>query len=468
MTSHLEVDALIVGGGPVGLALGIGLHQRGLKVCIVEKSREVDNWNRAYSYRVDCRGIGCLERLGLGKELKALGVASEGFARLEWNPDGSFVPRTSNTAISLGYWLQRPALLKMLEAALPEGVLLHGELKCLELQDEAIARLDLQGRETTVKARLVFGCDGVKSAVRETMLSKLRDLGYAAAESPEDMVKSIDTPSSGMGYRAVLYRPPESLKPDGMHLIKGKSGRCLSLLPFCGKAGEPRPLSFALPLAHRFHSYLTPEEVLADLGEDFPQLEVQERLTMESAKAWCDFQPTVFPRARWCLKAAVSHNGYGCAILGDALHSFPPDLGQGVNAGFEDVTALLNLLTEKPSLSDAEALKTILSEYDKTQRAEAEAICQLLPIGMPYQYRQPFQLSKISFFAGFLVRMLAWKLVPSLISPPVVFLVTQAPPVRYSEILRLHRQNTRRLCSMAAVLSLLCAMLCNAVWQKST
>ena len=33
-------------------------------------------------------------------------------------------------------------------------------------------------------------------------------------------------------------------------------------------------------------------------------------------------------------------------LLGDALHAFPPDLGQGVNSGLEDVVELNNCLDD--------------------------------------------------------------------------------------------------------------------------
>ena len=35
----------------------------------------------------------------------------------------------------------------------------------------------------------------------------------------------------------------------------------------------------------------------------------------------------------------------GVILMGDALHSFPPDLGQGVNSGLEDVVELDRALT---------------------------------------------------------------------------------------------------------------------------
>ena len=36
----------------------------------------------------------------------------------------------------------------------------------------------------------------------------------------------------------------------------------------------------------------------------------------------------------------------GILLLGDALHAFPPDLGQGVNSGLEDVVELNNCLDD--------------------------------------------------------------------------------------------------------------------------
>ena len=55
---------------------------------------------------------------------------------------------------------------------------------------------------------------------------------------------------------------------------------------------------------------------------------------------------STFPQPRWAGRAVrVARGGAAAAaILGDALHTFPPDLGQGANSGLEDVDTLLSAI----------------------------------------------------------------------------------------------------------------------------
>lgn len=234
----------------------------------------------------------------------------------------------------------------------------------------------------------------------------------------------------------------------------------LSLLPFAGKAGESRPIAFSQPSSHPYHNFKSPEELYRYLDEEFPQMEARKRLSAASASAWCTGKGSTFPSARWCNKASTWIGGAGVALLGDSLHCFPPDLGQGVNAGMSDIMCLLDLWPEDTCSRDG--VKKCLQTFSDKQAPEAEAICKLLPIGMPYQYNLPHSFEKFSFFASFLIRMLAWKAAPSVFYPPVVFQVTQAPPVKYTEVLKNHHTNNFRLalsfvaatCGTVAVVSL--------------
>ena len=62
-------------------------------------------------------------------------------------------------------------------------------------------------------------------------------------------------------------------------------------------------------------------------------------------KEWDEFAKSngiTFPLCQYSPGSAVSspERDTGVVLLGDACHAFPPDAGQGVNAGFQDVIAL--------------------------------------------------------------------------------------------------------------------------------
>lgn len=54
-------------------------------------------------------------------------------------------------------------------------------------------------------------------------------------------------------------------------------------------------------------------------------------------------------------------------ILGDAAHTFPPDLGEGVNAGLEDVVVLDEALTNNGKVGD------MATEYSKARKPEVRS-----------------------------------------------------------------------------------------------
>lgn len=146
-------------------------------------------------------------------------------------------------------------------------------------------------------------------------------------------------------------------------------------------------------------------------------------------------------------------------LLGDAAHAFPPDLGQGVNSGLEDVFVLDQTLSaasepalapdgfplsgapdHKPSLSYA------LIEYEAKRRPELKALIKLMVFGFPYQYRQGSEGNKKyqNSLLNFVFRSTLHKILP-FIFYPCTFEMIQTPSLSYSTILKRARHTTHRL-----------------------
>lgn len=84
-------------------------------------------------------------------------------------------------------------------------------------------------------------------------------------------------------------------------------------------------------------------------------------------------------------------------------HAFPPDIGEGVNAGLQDVVAFdralrgLDILTGT-SLHPDKQPKTIadaVTAYDQNRQTEHAALIRLTRFGAPYQYQQPWLRDRI-------------------------------------------------------------------------
>ena len=128
-------------------------------------------------------------------------------------------------------------------------------------------------------------------------------------------------------------------------------------------------------------------------------------------------------RLRYVPEVAAVMSGACGFLVGDAIHAFPPDLGQGVNSALEDVLALGDAL-ECP---DDEAV----AAYQAARGPAAEALASLVRVGMPFQYDQAIWRKRV-FMLGLGGRLslsvLAGKLLPARVSkkwfpPPAAFSV---------------------------------------------
>ena len=125
-------------------------------------------------------------------------------------------------------------------------------------------------------------------------------------------------------------------------------------------------------------------------------------------------------------------------MLGDAVHCFPPDIGQGVNSALEDVYLLHQTLAEtQDNLSQA------LPRYENLRQPDIKALIRLVQISYPWQYNQD-PLQKRLWSINFFVRFLLSRVFPFLFNPHS-FLLIQNHELSYSEILAKSNRTTQIL-----------------------
>jgi menaquinone-9 beta-reductase len=161
-----DVDVLIIGGGPAGLAAGIVCGRRGLRTLVCEK-RSLPA-NKACGEGVMPTGLAYLERLGVKRHLRSGHYFPfEGIRYL------SAKGKTASAAFREGTGWGIPRL--ELSRALLERA---SELDCLELRTEVQATpVQVDGRQehkrlrvnigkNCIRTRLLVGADGLHSTVR--------------------------------------------------------------------------------------------------------------------------------------------------------------------------------------------------------------------------------------------------------------------------------------------------------------
>ena len=122
-------------------------------------------------------------------------------------------------------------------------------------------------------------------------------------------------------------------------------------------------------------------------------------------------------------------------------HAFPPDAGQGINAGLQDVVVLDRALRNVKATKEKDGevrLGPALLSYQKNRSPEHAALTRIVRFASPYQYRQPWLRDRIGaqlWTMNFLFRMIVNKMSFGII-PPAIFTLLSDPSLTYRQIMR--------------------------------
>ncbi|MEP0212545.1 MAG: NAD(P)/FAD-dependent oxidoreductase [Cellulophaga sp.] len=351
-------DIAIVGSGLVGSLLAIYLRKEGHKVTVFDRRpdiRTVEFSGRSINLAMSNRGWNALQQVGLEKEIKEIAIP---LYQRAMHVDGVPLYYQKYGKEEEAIWSTSRGILnrKMIDLAEAEGTEFRFSEKVWDV-DLPEAKIFTGESEKGVweeyKFDCVFGCDGAFSRVRHKMQRRSR-FDYS-----QEFIK--------VGYKELSILPNE----DGTHKLdkhsfhiwpRGKfmliampnldgSFTCTLFMPYEGD------ISFesikTKDDARTFFSTHFPNVMpdLDNLIEDFFKNPTSAMVTMKC-----------FPWTYWD-KAA---------LVGDSAHAIVPFYGQGMNAGFEDIFVLTNLLKKYP-----ENWTMAFNEYQKERKPNADAIAEL-------------------------------------------------------------------------------------------
>ena len=440
--------ALIVGGGPAGLAAALQLSARGWRDVVVVERREAVAYadaDRSYVYNIDGRGRRLLDRHGLGGALEEAGVSTAVVELTRVYPDGRKEQRsqTVKDATRATHWLPRPTFVGLLAAALEAAPHAARVRVVTSAAVTAVRRVvgggssgsesvevDVEGpggATVTLRPALLLGCDGVASPVRAALQEWAAEDAAMRAAAGTFEARALPCPSAGLRFK-VLPLPPQPrlrdgtvLANSGFALLQGRpsarlGGRGapavrLGLLPF-KDAAAPRTANLITVEGHPIWDIEDAESMYAALEDALPQADWRALVPAETMARFAASRGGAFPAPTFSdgAGAAIGDGGSGggrgtaVLLLGDALHCFPPDLGQGVNAALLDVLGLDAALDAAAAVAAGKEqqgqqqqqqqqrgeeqgegpegvdLAALAAEFQRRQRPQAEALCRLLPV----------------------------------------------------------------------------------------
>lgn len=455
-SSSAHNSVLIVGGGPTGLATALMLARRGwTNIIVLEKRTSADYYepDKSFNYLIDGRGQKLLDLLGLTESLSDLGVPNTEFYITRILPNGK--RKTSKLPIinsdrKTAYWIPRRVFVQWLYQEIKQHwqdrITVYFDTQCTEInaittpEGNSLLEVVAQNSQSEIvrfEPFFLIGCDGIRSRVRTVL--KQWDHSYRFE------VQQYPSPSSGLKYKVLSLPPNFALDAQQQdhavstmaYAIRGvwkdrTRSLTLGLLPLKDET-IPRTVNIITQPDHQIWSLKTGEEVLQFLEQDFPQLPIRQIISIEEADRFAQSEGGIFPIPQFCpglyrvLTSASSEKiSAGVLLLGDAVHCFPPDIGQGVNAALEDVAVLNEVLCQ--SQGD---LTQALPCYEAMRAMDVKAVVQLAQIAAPWQYNQNRLRGRL-WAIQFFLRLGISRVFPA-VSPPAFFLL-QNHQLSYQEI----------------------------------
>ncbi|WP_395057380.1 FAD-dependent oxidoreductase [Flavobacterium sp.] len=347
----------IVGSGLVGSLLAIYLKKEGHTVHVYDRSpdiRTIQFSGRSINLAMSNRGWKALDGAGVGDKVRHIAIAMEKRAIHVGNQLNFQHYGLQGECI---YSISRGVLnRKMIDLAEEAGAEFFFEQKIwdVNLTDATLQMGETErGEWTDVKYDMVFGADGAFSRIRHRM--QRQSMFNYSQNFLNTGYKELHIPANADGsYK--LDKHSLHIWPRGKYMLIALpnldgSFTCTLFMPFEGEN------SFASlndrPKVEAFFAENLPDtiDVIPDLAEDFFKNPTSTLVTMKC-----------FP---WTYSDKV-------ALIGDAAHAIVPFYGQGMNAGFEDITILHEKMQQYGN-----DWKTIFSEYEKSRKPNADAIAEL-------------------------------------------------------------------------------------------
>ncbi|WP_297691397.1 NAD(P)/FAD-dependent oxidoreductase [uncultured Eudoraea sp.] len=351
-------DIAIIGSGLIGSLLAIYLKRLGHKITVFDRRpdiRTIEFSGRSINLAMSDRGWKALAEVGIEKEIKKIAIP---LYKRAMHVNGKPVYFQKYGKEEEAIWsISRGSLnRKMIDLAENAGVIFRFNEKVWDIdlpEAQLYTGATEKGEWKAYNYDIVFGCDGAFSRIRHKMQRRSR-FDYS-----QDFLE--------VGYKELTILPND----DGTHKLEKNSFHiwprgnfmfiampnqdgsftCTLFLPFEGEVSFENINTKTK--AREFFKTHFPDVIkeIDNLAEDFFKNPTSAMVTMKC-----------YPWTYWDK----------VALVGDSAHAIVPFYGQGMNAGFEDIYILNDLISQYGN-----DWERIFQEYQKKRKPDADAIAEL-------------------------------------------------------------------------------------------
>ena len=358
LAPHTDCDVVVVGYGPVGMIIAGLLAQLGLDVVVVER------WPQRYSLsragHLDGETMRTFQRLGVAREIE---LAAR--PMMEWSLVSADMEVLATVMLGKGgagwkesYLSYQPEIEAVFDAKVRElGVQVHMGIVATGLQQSpdavTLSVVPSHGPQadprpgaqpSTVRAAYVIGADGARSWVRTAIGSERLDLGFPALDQLVIDFEPRD-PDIHLPQLPEVYQVLDINRP----LLAGRwSGSRHSRFEFAVNEGESRA---ELVDEGRCWDLLARWDITPEMG----RIERRAVYTFESTLA------TPWRQGR-------------VLLVGDAAHTMPPFMGQGMCSGVRDA---FNLSWKLAAVVRGEADEILLDTYESERAPHVRGLTEI-------------------------------------------------------------------------------------------
>ncbi|WP_224489673.1 FAD-dependent oxidoreductase [Robertkochia flava] len=348
----------VIGSGLVGSLLAIYLKKRGHSVDVYDRRsdiRQTEFSGRSINLAMSTRGWSALGNVGIEEEIRKLGIPMD--KRAIHPMEGEMYFQYYGKEGEAIYSISRGVLnKKMIDLAEASGArfLFNSKVWDVELP-KATIYLGEQENEpwTPVPYDHVFGADGAFSRVRHKM--QRRSLFNYSQQFLEAGYKELTIPANPDGSHK-LEKNSLHIWPRGKFMLIALpnldgSFTCTLFMPLEGENSFAALKDESTVEAFFSHYFSDVRDEIQNLKHYFFKNPTSTLVTIKC-----------FPWTYWDK----------VALVGDSAHAIVPFYGQGMNAGFEDITLLNDLMNVHE-----DDWETIFKRYEEIRKPNADAIAEL-------------------------------------------------------------------------------------------